>query len=133
MQQELFDVLAKARCIDELRTIKPMAQEVRAKYMDGLRSVDVKDLAIHQRWSTIREDVQRLRRCRHIRNVSALDTGDEIGYVVIDTTKWEIDTERDASEFDDMYYGKLLEKAWVEIRSYLRKLNSENDTSTLNS
>ena len=56
MQQELFDVLAKARCIDELRTIKPMAQEVRAKYMDGLRSVDVKDLAIHQRWSTIREE-----------------------------------------------------------------------------
>ena len=75
----------------------------------------------------------RLRQCRHIRNVSALGTGDEIGYVVIDTTKWEVDTERDASEFDAMYYGKLLEKAWVEIRSYLRKLNSENYTSTLNS
>jgi len=52
---------------------------------------------------------------------------------VIDTTKWEVNTERDASEFDAMYYGKLQEKAWVEIRSYLRKLNSENYTSTLNS
>ena len=62
MQMELFDVLTKVRSMDELRAIEPMAQEVRAKYMDGLRSVDVKDLAIHQRWSTIREDVQRLRR-----------------------------------------------------------------------
>ena len=62
MQKELFDIFAKARSLDELRMIRPRAQEVRAKYMDGLRSVDVKDLAIHQRWSTIREDVQRLRR-----------------------------------------------------------------------
>ena len=35
--------------------IRPMAQEVRAKYMDGLKDVDVKEPAIHQRWSTIRE------------------------------------------------------------------------------
>ena len=28
MQQELFDVMAKARSLDELRMIRPMAQEV---------------------------------------------------------------------------------------------------------
>ena len=65
--------------------------------------------------------------------MNALGTGDEIVYVVIDTTKCEVDTEREASEFDAIYYGKLLEKAWDEIRSYSRKLNSENYTSTLNS
>jgi hypothetical protein len=92
-----------------------VAKEVRAKYMDGLKDVDVREPAIHQRWSTIREDVQRLRRCRHIRNVSALGTGDEIGYVVKDAKRWEVDTERDASEFDEGYYEGLLKKAWDEV------------------
>lgn len=58
MQQELFDVMAKARSMDELRMIEPMAQGVRAKYMDGLKDVDVKEPAIHQRWSTIREEAR---------------------------------------------------------------------------
>jgi len=53
MQQELFDVLAKARSKDELRMIRPMAQEVRAKYMDGLRNVDARELAIHRRVSRL--------------------------------------------------------------------------------
>jgi hypothetical protein len=35
--------------------------------------------------------------------------------VVRDAEKWEVDTERDASEFYAGYYGKLLEKAWDEI------------------
>jgi hypothetical protein len=39
----------------------------------------------------------------------------EIGYVVKDSMKWEVDSERDASEFDAEYYAKLLEKAWDEI------------------
>jgi len=59
----------EARSLDELRMIEPMAQEVRAKYMDGLKDVDVKEPAIHQRWSTIREDAQGHPRCRHIRNL----------------------------------------------------------------
>jgi len=46
----------RARSLDELRMIEPMAQGVRAKYMDGLKDVDVKEPAIHQRWSTIREE-----------------------------------------------------------------------------
>ena len=37
-----------------------------------------------------------------------------IGYVVRDESRWEADTERDASEFDAGYYRKLLEKAWEE-------------------
>ena len=39
----------------------------------------------------------------------------EIGYVVRDAKKWEVDTESGASEFDARYYAKLLEKAWDEV------------------
>jgi DNA polymerase elongation subunit (family B) len=44
-----------------------------------------------------------------------LSPGMEIGYVVRDAAKWEVDTERDASGFDARYYRKLLEKAWEEV------------------
>jgi len=51
-----------------------------------------------------------------------LATGMEIGYVVRDASKWEVDTERDASsEFDVGYYGKLLEKAWDEVAFVLQQ------------
>ena len=39
----------------------------------------------------------------------------EIGCVVKDAAKWQVDTERDASKFDAVYYGKLLGKAWDEV------------------
>ena len=66
---DLFEILAGARSLDELRAIEPVAQEVRTKYMDELMNVDARELAIHQRWSTIAKKKQSLRRCRHIRNV----------------------------------------------------------------
>jgi hypothetical protein len=34
---------------------------------------------------------------------------------VRDASRWEVDTERDASEFDAGYYRKLQEKAWEEV------------------
>ena len=51
MQQELFDVLAKARSMDELREIEPMARKVREKYIQELEDADVRELAIHRRVS----------------------------------------------------------------------------------
>ena len=38
--------------------------------------------------------------------------GMEIGYVIRDARKWEVDPERTASKFDSAYYRGLLEKAW---------------------
>jgi hypothetical protein len=35
----------------------------------------------------------------------------EIGYVVKDAKKWEVEPERTASEFDARYYRGLMEKA----------------------
>jgi len=61
------------------------------------------------------------RRCAEASAVKAylkrglpLAPGMEIGYVVKDARKWEVDTERNASEFDAGYYRKLLETAWDE-------------------
>jgi DNA polymerase I len=58
------------------------------------------------------------RRCAEASAVQAyqkrglpLAPGIEIGYVVRDAFKWEVDNERDASEFDARYYRNLLEKA----------------------
>ena len=126
MQQELFDVMAKARRMDELRMIEPMAQEVRAKYMDGLNNVDVKEPAIHRRVGRMNYS----RRCAEASAVQVyqklglpLAPGMEIGYVVTDAVKWKVDPERDASEFDAGYYEKLLEKAWDEVAFVLHQAN----------
>jgi DNA polymerase, archaea type len=124
MQQDLFDVLAKARSLDELRMIEPKAQEVREKYMHELEGADVKELAIHRRVSRMSYS----RRCAEASAVKAyqkqglpLALGTEIGYVVKDAAKWEVDIERDASEFDTAYYGKLLMKAWDEVAFVLQQ------------
>ena len=118
MQQELFEVLVKARSREELRKIEPVAQEVRRRYMRELEGVDIKELAIHRRVSTLSYS----RRCAEASAVKAyqkqgfqLSPGMEIGYVVKDAAKWDVDTERHASEFDAAYYEKLLGKAWEEV------------------
>jgi len=51
-----------------------------------------------------------------------LAPGMEIGYVIRDARKWEVDPERTASEFDAAYYRGLLEKAWGEAAYVLDKL-----------
>jgi hypothetical protein len=45
----------------------------------------------------------------------------EIGYVVRDAKKWEVDAERDASKFEAGHYGKLLEKALDEVAFVLQE------------
>jgi DNA polymerase, archaea type len=72
------------------------------------------------------------RRCAEASAVKAyqncgipLAAGMEIGYVVIDAAKWEVDTENDALEFDAAYYGKLLEKAWDEVAFVLQQIHRD--------
>ncbi len=124
MQQELFDILGRAKSREELRAMEPLAQEVREKYMQRLRDTDVRELAIHRRLS--RMDYSR--RCAEASAVKAyqkrglpLAPGMEIGYVVTDASRWEVDTERDATVFDAVYYGRLLEKAWDEVAFVFNK------------
>ena len=109
MQMDLFDILAKARSIEELRIVETMAQEVREKYMGELRNADIREPAIHHRVSRINYT----RRCAEESAVQAyqkrrlpLAPGMEVGYVVRDASRWVVDTERDASEFDAGYCGR---------------------------
>jgi len=53
MQQEVFEVLAVAGSLKDLRRIEPKAREVYKSYMDELDAVDVKELAIHRRVSRL--------------------------------------------------------------------------------
>ena len=118
MQQELFEVLSKAESRKELREVEPDAKEVREKYMLGLDDADIRELAIHRRLSRMSYS----KRCAEASAVKeyqkrgfSLVPGMEIGYVVRDAAKWEVGTERDASEFDAVYYRKLMGKAWEEV------------------
>jgi DNA polymerase I len=117
MQQKVFEVLTEAKSLEELRRIEPKARDVYRRYMDELDAVDVKELAIHRRVSRLNYS----RRCAeasavqaHIKQGLPLAPGMEIGYVVKDARKWEVDPERTASKFDVGYYRGLLEKAWAE-------------------
>ena len=110
MQQEVFDVLAEARSLEELRKMEPKAREVYTMYMDLLDDVDVRELAIHRR-------VSRLNYSRRCAEASAVQAhvkqgipllGMEIGYVIRDARKGEVDPERTASKFDGAYYRGLL-------------------------
>lgn len=118
MQQELFEVLGEARSREELRKIEPKALEVRGRYMDELMEVDVQELAIHRRASTLRYS----RWCAeasavqaHLRQGIRLAPGMEICYVVKDAKNWVVEPQRTAANFDAGYYRKLLEKAWEEV------------------
>ncbi len=82
--------------------------------MQGLEEADVRELSIYRRLSQVKYS----RRCVEASAVKAyqklgfsLAPGMEIGYVIKDAAKWEVDTER----YDAAYYGNLLDKAWEEI------------------
>jgi len=118
MAEEMgFEVLAEAKSLEDLRLIEPKARGVYRRYMDELDAVDVKDLAIHRRVSRLNYSG----RCAeasavqaHMKRGIPLAPGMEIGYVIRDARKWEVDPERTASKFDAAYDRGLLEKAWGE-------------------
>jgi DNA polymerase, archaea type len=125
MQQEVFEVLAEAKSLEDLRRIEPKAQQVYRRYLDELDGADVKELAIHRRVSRLNYS----RRCAeasavqaHMKQGLPLAPGMEIGYVIRDARKWEVDPERTASKFDAVYYRGLLEKAWGEAAFVLANL-----------
>jgi len=125
MQEELFEALGEARSLEELRWLEPKAQAVHRKYVAELGQADIRELAIHRRVSRLNYS----RRCAeasavqaHLKRGIALAPGTEIGYVVKDAKKWAVDPERDASGFDEAFYGKLLDKAWAEAIFAFRKV-----------
>jgi len=91
-----------------------------------LAGTDVQELAIHRRVSRLNYS----RRCAeasavqaHMKQGIPLAPGMEIGYVIRDARKWEVDPEMKASKFDATYYRGLLKKAWGEA-AFVFSLNS---------
>jgi DNA polymerase, archaea type len=76
MQQELFDVLAKARSLDELRMIEPAAREVCKKYMQELEDADVRELVSSQG----EPDELFAKMCRGFGSKGISETGITFGY-----------------------------------------------------
>jgi len=118
MQQELFDCIASARTREELAMLEHDASRIYRRYLVGLEGVNVRELAIRRRVSRLHYS----RRCAeasavkaHLKRGISMAPGMEIGYVVRDAERWEVETEREASEFDAEYYGKLLERGWGEV------------------
>jgi len=76
MQQEVFQVLAEARSLEELRRIEPKAQHVYRRFLNGLDGADVRELAIHRRVSKLNYS----RRCAEASAVKAhIKQGDSTG------------------------------------------------------
>jgi len=66
--------------------------------MQGLEDADVRELAIH-RWLS-RVEMRRSIGCEGISEDGfSLAPGMEIGYVIKDAAKWEVDAERYAARF----------------------------------
>jgi DNA polymerase I len=85
MQQELFDALGRAECLEALGRIEPYALEILRRSSDGLQNAGAEDLVIHRRISRLSYS----RRCAEASVVAAcqkqgipLAPGMEIGYMV---------------------------------------------------
>jgi DNA polymerase, archaea type len=67
MQQKVFEVLAGARSLEDLKRIEAKAQEVYRRYLDELGGADVRDMSIHCRVSRLNYS----RRCAEASAVQA--------------------------------------------------------------
>jgi DNA polymerase I len=125
MQMEVFAKMGEARSIDELRRIKPQAQEIMDRYHRGLQGADPSEMVIHRRISKLNYE----KRCVQASAIDAyrrrgvkVSPGMTVGFVVRDAGEWDVDTEWDASEFDLDYYGMLIDKAWDEAAFVFRSI-----------
>jgi hypothetical protein len=83
-----------------------------AQSRDEPDGADVRETAIHRRVSKLNYSwryAEASALLAHIKQGLPLAPGIEIGYVVMDVLKWEVDPERIASEFDVDYY-RVVEK-----------------------
>jgi len=123
MQEEIFGLLAEAKSKEGLRKIEPKARNIAKRYMADLAEADVRDLAIRRRVSRLSYShrcAEASAMAAHLKQGISLSPGMEISYVVSDAARWEVEPVRTAARFDASYYGRLLEKAWVEVSFVFR-------------
>jgi len=118
MQEEIFGVMERAADPDGLRRLDPEIRRIHLLYADGLAGADPGEMVIRRRVSRLSYS----RRSPEASAVAAIQAmgaplapGMEIGYVVRDASRWLVEVEGEAAEFDCGYYAHLLEKAWDEV------------------
>lgn len=126
MQLECFEIMSKARSLNELKIIAQKLVEVYRRYLEGLRVAKPEEMII-------RKVVSRVGHRRRTLESSAIEeyrkagvnirAGMEVEYVVIDARK-KLVSVKDHQNFDVKYYRALLEKAWKEIEFALMFLPS---------
>jgi len=118
MQEEMFGVMGEAADLEELRRLDPEIRRVHLRYAGGLAGADPNEMVIRRRVSRLSYS-RRSPEASAARALQALGVplapGMEIGYVVRDASRWLVEVEGDATEFDVPYYEHLLEKAWDEV------------------
>ncbi len=120
MQVEMLRVMRKARTVEELKSLEGKLKEIYEGYLKNLRYANPEELVIRRRIGKLNYS----RRCPEASAIKAygrlgieLSPGMEVGYVVIDSRKWIVETEWNAESFDFKYYRGILEKAWEEMTS----------------
>jgi DNA polymerase I len=118
MQEEMFGVMEKAADLEGLRGLDPEIRRIHLRYARGIAGADPGEMVIRRRVSRLSYS----RRSPEASAVAALQVlgaplapGMEIGYVVRDASRWLVEVEGEATEFDVPYYEHLLEKAWDEV------------------
>jgi DNA polymerase I len=127
MQEELFGVMGKGGDLETLRRLDPELREIHLRYAERLPGADPGEMVIRRRVSRLSYG----RRSPEASAVAALRAlgvplapGMEIGYVVRDASRWLVEVEGEAGEFDIAFYAHLLEKAWDEVAFTLDRVRA---------
>ena len=125
MQEEMLGVMGEAADLEGLRRLDPEIRRIHLRYAGGLAGADPGEMVIRRRVSRLSYS----RRSPEASAVAALQAigaplapGMEIGYVVRDASRWLVEVEGEATEFDVPYYENLLEKAWDEVAFTLDRI-----------
>jgi DNA polymerase I len=118
MQHAMLEELREATDPAGLLAAEASVQAIYREAVAGLAAVSAQEMVIHRQVSRLLYT----HRCAEGSAVRAceasgipLSPGMEIGYVIRDARRWEVDLEWDANRFDLAYYRALLDKAWVEV------------------
>jgi DNA polymerase I len=118
MQEEMFGVMERAADLEGLRRLDPELRRIHLQYARGLSGADPGEMVIRRRVSRLSYS-RRSPEASAVAAIQALGAplapGMEIGYVVRDASRWLVEVEGEAAEFDVPYYEHLLEKAWDEV------------------
>lgn len=121
-QLEMFDLLKRAKTLDELAELENGLKEIYRKNLLTIKYSDPEEFFIRKRISRTSYSRNSLEASavRELRRLGVkLSPGMEIEYVVVDF-KWKLVSVKNPESIDVEYYTKLLEKAYGEVAFAVR-------------